>query len=180
MPSKKNAEWIRSRNSSCGIFGRQSIPARDVKSVAACLLMETEERIAILDDPNFDCLATYTTAGTLICSDSSLALAEMELDGQILGLIAKLKENEAKDAFVEYARWTRDRDRKCNLVGKDNVPLQELSSSETCLAEYMSQKTAELAAAKGDPNRVFGRHMTSPSPGRRRGRSLCGADPLGQ
>ena len=58
----------------------------------------------------------------------------------------------------------RARDRKCNLVGKDNVPLQELSSSETCLAEYISQKTAEIAAAKGDPKRLFGRHTTSPSP----------------
>jgi hypothetical protein len=44
------------------------------------------------------------------------------------------------------------------------VPLDELSSSETCLAEYMTQKTAELAAAKGDPKRVFGRHLSSPSP----------------
>ena len=68
------------------------------------------------------------------------------LEGQVVGLIAKLKENDAKDAFIEYARWTRDRDRKCNLVGKDNVPLQELSSSETCLAEYISEQTAEVAA----------------------------------
>src|SRR5664279_5614033 len=50
------------------------------------------------------------------------------------------------------------------LVDKDNVPLDELSSSESCLAEYMSQKTAEIIAAKGDPKRVFGRHLPSPSP----------------
>jgi uncharacterized protein len=161
---EENAEWIKNRNSSCGIFGRQSVPAQNVESVAACLLLETEERIAILGDPNFDCLATHTTAGTLICSDPSLALAQIELDSQILGLVTKLKENDAKDAFVEYARWTRDRDRKCNLVGKDNVPLQELSSSETCLGEYIDDKTAEVVAAKGDPKRVFGRHTTSPSP----------------
>jgi uncharacterized protein YecT (DUF1311 family) len=161
---EENAEWIKNRNSSCGIFGRQSVPAQNVESVAACLLLETEERIAILGDPNFDCLATHTTAGTLICSDPSLALAQIELDSQILGLVTKLKENDAKDAFVEYARWTRDRDRKCNLVGKDNVPLQELSSSETCLGEYIDHKTAEVVAAKGDPKRVFGRHTTSPSP----------------
>jgi uncharacterized protein YecT (DUF1311 family) len=161
---EENAEWIKNRNSSCGIFGRQSVPSQDVKSVSVCLLKETEERIAILTDPNFDCLATNTTAGTLICSDPSLALAEAELNDHVLGLIAKLKENEAKDAFVEYARWTRARDRKCALIGKDNVPLQELSSSEACLAEYMSQKTAEMIAAKGDPKRVFGKHLPSPSP----------------
>jgi uncharacterized protein YecT (DUF1311 family) len=161
---EENAEWIKSRNSSCGIFGKQSVASQDVKSVSVCLLKETEERIAILIDPNFDCLATNTTAGTLICSDPSLALAEIELNDHVLGLIAKLKENEAKDGFVEYARWTRARDRKCDLIGKDNVPLQDLSSSEACLAEYMSQRTAEMIAAKGDPRRVFGRHLPSPSP----------------
>jgi uncharacterized protein YecT (DUF1311 family) len=161
---EENVRWIKNRNSSCGIFGRQSVPARDLKSVTACLLLETEERIAILVDENFDCLATNTTAGTLICSDPSLALAETDLNAHLHALFAKLKENEARDAFVEYARWTRVRDRKCDLVGKDNVPLEELSTSEDCLAEFMSKKTAEIVAAKGDPKRIFGRHQTSPSP----------------
>ncbi len=161
---EENAEWIRNRNSSCGIFGRQSVPSQNVRSVSACLLKETEERIAILADPNFDCLATDTTAGALICSDPSLALAQADLDEHVLGLIAKLKENEAKDAFVEYARWTRARDRKCDLIGKANVPLQELAPAEPCLAEYLGQKTAEMIAAKGDPKKVFGKRLPSPSP----------------
>jgi len=91
----------------------------------------------------------------LICADPSLAMADTELDSLVLGLIAKLKEDEARDAFAEYARWTRTRDRKCDLDDKDNVPLQELSSSAGCLAEYISQKTAEIIAAKGDPRRVL-------------------------
>jgi hypothetical protein len=128
------------------------------------LLKETEERIEILNDPNFDCLATNTTAGLLICSEPALAMADMELNGLVLGLIAKLKEDKARDAFAEYARWTRTRDRKCDLDDKDNVPLEELSSSADCLTEYISQKTAEMIAAKGDPKRVFGRHMSSPLP----------------
>lgn len=160
----ENAEWIRNRNSSCGIFGRQSISNQDVKSIKACLLKETEERIEILVDPNFDCLATNTTAGMLICSDPSLAMAKMELNSRVLELIAKLKENDARDALAEYERWSRERDRRCDLADKDNVPLQELSSSENCLAEYMSQKTAEILAAKGDPKKVFGRQQLSPSP----------------
>jgi uncharacterized protein len=161
---EENAQWIRDRNSSCGIFGRESVRNQDVESAKACLLKETEERIAILTDPNFDCLATNTTAGTLICSDPSLAVAEQELNGHLLGLIAKLNENDARDAFAEYARWTRARDRKCDLVNKDNVPLQELSSSENCLAEYLAQKTAEVVAADGDPKQIFGRRPASASP----------------
>jgi uncharacterized protein YecT (DUF1311 family) len=161
---EENAEWIRDRNSSCGIFGRQSVSSRDIKSVRDCLLKESEERIEILADPNFDCLATNTTAGTLICSDPALALAKMELNNHVLGLIAKLKENEARDAFAEFERWSRERDRKCDLANKDNVPLQELSPSEGCLADYFTRKLAEVVAAKDDPKRVFGRHQLSPSP----------------
>ena len=160
----ENAEWIRDRNSSCGIFGRQNVSNRDIKPVRDCLLKETEERIAILTDPNFDCLATNTTAGTLICADPALAIAKTELNERVLGLIAKLKENEARDAFAEFDRWSRERDRKCDLADKDNVPLQELSSSEGCLADYFTRKLAEIVAAKGDPKRVFGRHPLSPSP----------------
>jgi uncharacterized protein YecT (DUF1311 family) len=161
---EENVLWIRDRNLSCGVFGQEAVRFEDIEPVDACLLKESEERIAILRDPNFDCLAANTAAGALICGDPSLALAEMELNGHVLALIARLKEDDAKDAFAEYARWTRERDRKCDLAGKDNVPLSELSSSEGCLADYLSQKTAEIAAAKGDPTRVFGRHLPSPTP----------------
>src|SRR6476659_9196628 len=58
----ENAEWIRNRDSSCGTFGKQTIASQDIPATKACLLRETEERIAILIDPNFDCLATNTTA----------------------------------------------------------------------------------------------------------------------
>ena len=160
---EENAEWIKDRNSSCGIL-RNSIPYQDVAPIAACLLKETQERIEILSDANFDCLATNTTAGTLICSDPSLAMAKTELNSRTLGLIARLKEDDAKAAFAEYERWSRERDRKCNLVGKDNVPLEELSSSSGCLEEYMRAKTAEIAAAKGDAKKVFGRRLASPLP----------------
>jgi uncharacterized protein YecT (DUF1311 family) len=161
---EENAEWIRDRNSSCGIFKGLSVSNENINPIRTCLLKETEERIAILADPNFDCLATNSTAGLLICSDPSLAIAKMELNSHVLELVAKLKENDAREALNEYERWGRERDRKCGLVDKDNVPLQDLSSSEGCLAEYMSQKITEIVAAKGDPKKVFGRPQLSPLP----------------
>ena len=160
----ENAEWITNRNSSCGIFRNQNIPSQNVSTIRECLLKETEERIALLSDPNFDCLAANTAAGSLICSDPSLAIAEADLNDHALALIAKLKEDEARDAYDEYARWIRNRDRKCGLVGKENVPLEDVSSSEDCLADFMNGKTAELIAAKGDPKRVFGRHPLPAAP----------------
>ena len=162
---EENAGWVRDRNSSCDIFGRQSLAFPDVGPIKACLLKETEERIEILSDPNFDCLAANTTAGTLICADPSLAIARTELNNLALGLIARMKEDDAKEAFAEYERWSRERDRQCNLADKDNVPLDELaSSSSNCLAQFISRKTAEIEAAKGDPRKVFSRPLVSRLP----------------
>jgi uncharacterized protein YecT (DUF1311 family) len=158
---EENAEWVRDRNSSCGILGRQPVRSQDIKPVRDCLLKETEERIDILTDPNFDCLAVNTAAGSLICSDPSLALAKVELNEGAMGLITKLKEDDAREAFAEFERWSRERDRKCRLDDKDNVPLRELSSSEGCLADYFTQRIAEITVAKGDPKKIFGRQSMS-------------------
>ncbi len=161
---EENAIWIRQRSLGCGIVGQAAIRYDEVDQIRACLLKVTEERTAVLRDPDFDCLAANTAAGALICADPSLAVAETELNGEVLGLIGKLDPTAARFAFAEYGRWTRERDRKCNLVGKENVPLAELSSEEGCLADYLQRRTDEIAAAKGDPKKVFGRQVAAKSP----------------
>lgn len=161
---EENAVWIRDRNSSCGILGRQPLKREDIKRVRDCLLKETAERIDILADPNFDCLAVNTIAGLLICSDPSLALAKADLNEKVMEVITKMKANEAPDAFDEFERWTRERDRKCGLANKENVPLRELSSSEGCLSDYFAGKAAEVTAAKGDPKKLFGKQLVSSAP----------------
>jgi uncharacterized protein YecT (DUF1311 family) len=159
-----NAQWIKDRNSSCGIFGNDPLRPELLEPAVACLLRVTNGRIAILRDPNFDCLAADTAAGALICSEPSLAQAESELNILVRGLIGKLKDDEARDATAEYARWIRDRDRRCRLADKDNVPLAELSSSQDCLQDYMKEMTAGILAAKGDPRRVFLRILAASRP----------------
>jgi uncharacterized protein YecT (DUF1311 family) len=161
---EENAIWIRQRSLGCGIIGQVAIRYDDVDRIKACLLKVTEERAAILRDADFDCLAANTAAGALICADPSLALAETELNGEVLGLIGRLDPTAARFAFAEYGRWTRERDRKCNLVGKENVPLAELSSAEDCLADYLKRRTDEIAAARGDPKKVFGRQVAAKLP----------------
>lgn len=161
---EENAIWIRQRNLGCGIIGQTAVRADDFDRVKACLLKVTEERAAIVRDPDFDCLAANTAAGALICADPSLALTETELNSQVLGLIGKLDPTAARFAFAEYGRWTRERDRRCDLVGKENVPLQELESAESCLADYLTHKADDIRAAKGDPKKVFGRQVAARSP----------------
>jgi uncharacterized protein YecT (DUF1311 family) len=161
---EENVEWIDSRNASCGVYGLQPIQPAAFATVKACLLKLTQERIAILADANFDCLAANTTASLVICADPQLAIAEKELNNQVVALIGKLREEEAKAALAEFARWERTRDRICELDDKDNVPLSELESAEPCLNDMIKQKMAEAAAAKGDPRKFFGKDMLSPSP----------------
>lgn len=161
---EENAIWIRQRNLGCGIVGQTAIRPDDFDRVKACLLKVTEDRAAIVRDPDFDCLAANTAAGALICADPSLALAETELNSQVLGLIGKLDQTASRFAYAEYGRWTRERDRKCNLVGKENVPFQELGSAEACLADYLKRKSDDIATAKGDPKKVFGRQVAARSP----------------
>jgi uncharacterized protein YecT (DUF1311 family) len=160
-----NAQWVRDRNRSCGIFGRTAIRLEDFERIKACLLLESAERTATLRDPNFDCLAANSAAGALICSEPTLELGETELNVLVRALIGKLKDDEAQEGFAEYARWIRDRDRKCNLAGKDNVPLAELPpSAEDCLEDWLKDMTAGMTAAKSDPKRVFGRRIAASRP----------------
>ncbi|WP_426611884.1 lysozyme inhibitor LprI family protein [Bradyrhizobium sp. McL0616] len=161
---EENAIWIKQRSLGCGIIGQTAIRYDDVDRIKACLLKVTEERAAILRDADFDCLAANTAAGAMICADPSLALTETELNSGVLGLIGRLDPTAARFAFAEYGRWTRERDRKCNLVGKENVPLAELTFAEDCLADYLKRRTDEIAAAKGDPKKVFGRQVAAKSP----------------
>nr|WP_225140963.1 lysozyme inhibitor LprI family protein [Bradyrhizobium sp. BRP20] len=177
---EENAIWVRQRNLSCGIVGQTAIRPDQFETVKACLLKVTEERAAIVRDPDFDCLAANTAAGAVICADPSLTLAETELNGQVLGLIGKLDPTAARFAFAEYGRWTRERDRKCNLVGKENVPLQELESAEDCLADHLKRKTDEIRAAKGDPKKVFGRQVAARIPDADAVEFLRRADSCGQ
>ncbi len=161
---EENAIWLRQRSLGCGINGQAPVRYEDVDRVRACLLKVTDDRAAMLRNPDFDCLAANTAAGALICADPSLALVETELNGQVLALITRLDPVAARFAYAEYARWTRERDRKCNLVGKENVPLQELAGAEDCLAENLNRRAAEIQAAKGDPKKVFGRQVAARLP----------------
>ena len=147
---EENVEWIRNRNSSCGIFGRQAVQPANFQHVKTCLLKVTNDRIAILADANFDCLATNTTAGLLICSDPALVNADKELNGLFVGLIARMRDDEAKGALAEYARSTGPAT-GCAISTKGQCAARRIVGRRPCLADYIEQKAAEFAAVRGDP-----------------------------
>ena len=104
---EENAEWIRNRDASCGIFRNQRLSAPDVTYIKSCLSKRTEDRIELLADPNFDCLASNSAAGLVICSDPGLASAQAEFNARVVGLLAKLTGDDARRALIEYERWSR-------------------------------------------------------------------------
>ena len=163
LAAEENVEWIRNRNSSCGIFVRQAVQPANFQRIKTCLLKVTNARIAILADANFDCLATNTTAGLLICSDPALANADKELNGLFVGLIAKLRDDEAKGALAEIRQMDPDPRPAVRSRRQGQCAAEELSAAEQCLADYIKQKAAEFAAVK-DPRRAFGREVLSPAP----------------
>ena len=79
-------------------------------------------------------------------------------------LIARLKETRRERRSPNSNDGAGNATANACLEDKDNVPLNELSSSEGCLTDYFTRKLAEVVAAKGDPKKVFGRHQLSPSP----------------
>ena len=42
---EETAEWIKDRNSSCGIPRNQAVPYQDIAPIQACLLIETQEEL---------------------------------------------------------------------------------------------------------------------------------------
>jgi hypothetical protein len=94
-------------------------------------LVAIEENVEWIRSRNLSCgifdfqgIAGQDLQFVKACSDPALATADRELDELVLALTTRMKDDEAKAALGEYARWTRDRDRKCDLDDKDNVPLR--------------------------------------------------------
>jgi uncharacterized protein len=161
---ENNAEWSRDRNSSCDIVGKDAVAVEEFQPVKDCLLKETKERISVLSSPDFDCQTANNAAKRLICDDPSLLSADREVSGLLHELIVKLPESKAKVAFEDQLRWTRARDRKCNLDDADHAPEEQLLIYKACLVESLDQRKAEIKESHGDAARLLDAHQLSSSP----------------
>jgi uncharacterized protein YecT (DUF1311 family) len=101
--------------------------------------------------PSFDCLQAKTAAARLICSDAELA----RLDGELGAAFRKRKaETLAPDQakFVaDQLSWIRDRNTRCELVGKNAAFIEVLSSSKPCMASMIRERIAGLAQTEQAP-----------------------------
>jgi uncharacterized protein YecT (DUF1311 family) len=95
--------------------------------------------------PSFDCSKAKSAAARLICFDSELA----KLDGQLGVAFQQVRSNldgADRENFVqEQLTWIRDRNKNCNLVGKENVSVEELAKFKSCVKASIERRIAELA-----------------------------------
>nr|WP_246754243.1 lysozyme inhibitor LprI family protein [Bradyrhizobium diazoefficiens] len=176
---EENAIWIRQRNLSCGIVGQTALRTDDFDRVKTCLLKVTEERAAIVRDPDFDCLAANTAAGALICADPSLALAETELNGEVLGLIGKL---DPVAALCLRRIWPVDeRARSQMQSGRqgERAASGARSRGGLSLGTFEAQDRRDPCGERRAQESVWPASR-GPLARLRRGRLLRGADPCGQ
>lgn len=82
---------------------------------------------------SFDCSKAKTASARLICADSELA----RLDGQLGAVFQKRRSRipatEQQKFAADEVAWIRERNVQCNLVGKDNAPINTLVASKSCM-----------------------------------------------
>ena len=95
---------------------------------------------------SFDCATIKTVAARLICGDSELAKADLEMAKAFRAALGRLAGPE-KDIFSkDQANWKRARNTRCGLDRFQKEPLSELLAAKPCMLQAMAQRTAEFAA----------------------------------
>jgi uncharacterized protein YecT (DUF1311 family) len=103
------------------------------------------------EQPSFDCSKAKTASARLICADGELA----GLDGQ-LGVAFQKRKSQIPAAeqqrFVrEQVAWIRDRNKQCDLVGKDSTPIETLAASKACMVTAIQERIATFSTAAQKP-----------------------------
>jgi uncharacterized protein YecT (DUF1311 family) len=96
------------------------------------------------EKPSFDCAQAKSAAARLICADAELA----QLDGA-LGLAFQNRRNQisASDQsklVAEQLAWIRERNSRCDLVGKNSAALEVLVDSKQCMLDETRIRIAAL------------------------------------
>jgi uncharacterized protein YecT (DUF1311 family) len=94
--------------------------------------------------PRTGCQAATSAAARLICADANLKAADSLL-AKAYGEAKKSDSPDRKNALArEQLAWTRERNQKCGLVGKDTAPLAELRNATQCMADEIKERLAVL------------------------------------
>jgi uncharacterized protein len=95
--------------------------------------------------PSFDCSKARTAAARLICADGELAQLDGDLGTAFQDRKAQLSPTDASALVADELTWIRDRNARCDLVGKNDAAIEVLATSKPCLASAIQQRIASLA-----------------------------------
>lgn len=112
--------------------------------------------------PSFNCATAKSASARLICSDAELSNADGALGKAFQGAIGILEGKEKASKVQEQVKWIRERNTRCQLDGKNDMPVEELRSSKQCLLEAINARVNEYVGAPA-PAIVADRPTTSKS-----------------
>jgi TPR repeat protein/S1-C subfamily serine protease/uncharacterized protein YecT (DUF1311 family) len=97
------------------------------------------------EKPSFICAEAKTAASRLICMDAQLAQLDGELGIAFQKRKAQISSPDQSKLVAEQLSWIRDRNARCELVGKNAAAIEVLASSKPCMLSAIQQRIAYLA-----------------------------------
>jgi uncharacterized protein YecT (DUF1311 family) len=121
------------------------VPITPAQPIAA-----TEVRIVPRGDekPSFDCAQAKAAAARLICADAELAQLDGELGVAFQKQKAQISAPDQAKLTAEQLTWIRDRNTRCELVGKNSATIDVLAKSKACMVSAIQERIVVLARTK--------------------------------
>jgi uncharacterized protein YecT (DUF1311 family) len=90
------------------------------------------------------CKSAKGTSARLICADPDLAALDSKLAIAFQDAKVAASPDDQKLLVKEQQTWTRERNQKCGLTGKDNAPIRVPLSGKQCVEDAIEARIAEL------------------------------------
>jgi uncharacterized protein YecT (DUF1311 family) len=100
------------------------------------------------ENPSFDCAKAKTAAARLICADGELAQLDGELGVAFQKRKSEISATDQLNLVAEQLAWIRDRNTRCELVGKNDAAIEVFASSKPCMVSTIQERIAILARNK--------------------------------
>jgi uncharacterized protein YecT (DUF1311 family) len=97
------------------------------------------------EKPSFDCAQAKTAAARLICADAELARLDRELGVAFQKRKARIPAPDQPKFVAAQLAWIRDRNTRCELVGKTSAAIEVLASSRPCMVSVIQERITFLA-----------------------------------
>jgi restriction system protein len=98
--------------------------------------------------PSIDCAKAKTAAARLICADVDLARLDGELGVAYQRRKAQMPEADRSKFVAEQITWIKERDGRCDLLGRNGTATEVLASYKPCLVSMIRDRIVFLRQAE--------------------------------